>query len=47
MNDVSVQFDNLLSTAISKRLLAENPTYAAYVGIQSARGKLGPRHARP
>lgn len=41
MNNVPVQFENLLSRYFT-RLLAENPTYAAYAGIQSARGKLGP-----
>ena len=41
MNDASVRFENLLSRYFTQ-LLDENPSYAAYVGIDSARGKFGP-----
>lgn len=40
MNDASPAFEKLLSGYFN-RLLAEHPEYAAYVGINSARGKLG------
>src|SRR5580700_8812656 len=41
MNSVSTKFESLLSRYFT-HLLAENPPYAAYAGIKSARGKLGP-----
>jgi uncharacterized protein (DUF885 family) len=41
MNSVSTKFESLLSRYFT-RLLAENPSCAAYAGINSARGKLGP-----
>ena len=40
MNNASAAFEKLL-TRYFQRLLAENPPYAAYTGIDSARGKLG------
>src|ERR1700722_1720809 len=41
MNNASTRFEKLLSRYFNQ-LLAENPSYAAYVGIDSARGKFGP-----
>ena len=41
MNNASVQFEELLSRYFNQ-LLNENPPHAAYVGIDSARGKFGP-----
>jgi uncharacterized protein (DUF885 family) len=41
MTDAVVRFEHLLS-GYFKKLLAENPPYAAFAGIGSSRGKLGP-----